>query len=69
MRTRVAPVKSKLAKWGITVDDDVEREYGEVQNVAYLTVCVLCPGECILDDLRLANTEAVVVEIGHEKVK
>lgn len=61
MRTGVAPVKSNLAKWGIIANDDVLCECGEVQNMTHLTTCELCPSTCTLDDLWLANNEAVDV--------
>jgi len=61
MRTGVAPVKSNLAKWKLTNADEVLCDCGEVQTTDHLRTCIHCPSKCTLDDLWLADTEALDV--------
>jgi hypothetical protein len=55
IRTRVAPVKTNMVKWGKTNSDDLYCGCGEVQDMGPLLSCRDCPQNCTLEDLWLAN--------------
>jgi hypothetical protein len=61
IRTRVAPVKTNMVKWGKTDAGDLYCGCGEVQDMEHLLSCKDCPHQCTLEDLWLANKKGIDV--------